>query len=126
MTYNAGIADHSYFRASIKSMLRERICIKPYVREDTTSIVPNSVDEDLNLGPENFLTLQQDRRWAEPSKSALGPHAPSPMRPRQEIDGDVVKRTIVGQPKLFHETLQSKMAKEQNRGLAAHHGSGAS
>jgi hypothetical protein len=56
-----GARDNSRMR---DSLMKDRVCIKPYLREDTTTIVPNSVDEDLNLGAEKFLTLQQDRKWA--------------------------------------------------------------
>jgi len=92
------------------SQTKDRICLKPYIREDTTAIIPNSVDEDLNLGPDKFLSLQQERRWAQPSKSAFGVQDPSPMRPRQDHEGEVVKRTIVGPSRIFNEVMQSKMA----------------
>ena len=55
ISFNDGIpaiGDNTNLRSSLKSMMRDRICIRPYVREDTTTIVPNTVDEDLNMGPE--------------------------------------------------------------------------
>ena len=34
-----------------------KVCLRPYTREHLTDIVPNSLDEDLALGPDRFLTL---------------------------------------------------------------------
>ena len=40
-----------------------RVCIKPYIREDLNQVVPNSLDEDLDLGPDQFLTIHSNRKW---------------------------------------------------------------
>ena len=96
-------------------MHRERVCIKPFNRVDTTQIVPNSVDEDLALGPDRFLTIDSTRKWMNnPSKAKLtGPNQPAPMTPLQDQEGEVLKRTICGTKNFFTDALRTKMGKDK-------------
>ena len=79
--------ERKQLRSMLRSIHKDRVCIKPYKREDTKQIVPNSLDEDINLGPEKFLTLQEDRRWAGGTASRL--QKSPPMSPVQDLDGMV-------------------------------------
>ncbi len=92
------------------------MCIKPFNRIDTTQIVPNSVDEDLALGPERFLTIDSTRKWINnPSKAKLaaGPNQPAAMNPMQDQEGEVLKRTICGTKNFFTDALRTKMGKDK-------------
>lgn len=100
--------------------VKERIAIKPYVRTNPLAVIPNSLDEDLNLGPDNFLSIQDDRKWVStPMRggkvgSVLG-IAGAPMSPMidEEETGDVIKRTVVGGKKEFMESIKVSMAQNQ-------------
>lgn len=96
-------------------MHRERVCIKPFNRVDTTQIVPNSVDEDLALGPDRFLTVDSTRKWINNSSKAklAGPNQPAPMTPMQDQEGEVLKRTICGTKNFFTDALRTKMGKDK-------------
>lgn len=99
----------------VRTVHRERVCIKPFNRIDTTQLVPNSLDEDLALGPERFLTIDSTRKWLNnPSKASIaGPNQPVPMTPLQDQEGEVLKRTICGTKNFFTEMLRTKMGKEK-------------
>ena len=50
---------------AFEGLKKERVFMKPYLREDMGAVVPNSLDEDLQMGPEQFLApLKSDREWA--------------------------------------------------------------
>lgn len=37
---------------AFEGLKKERVFMKPYLREDMGAVVPNSLDEDLQMGPE--------------------------------------------------------------------------
>lgn len=87
-----------------------KVCLRPYTRENLTDIVPNSLDEDLQLGPDRFLTLQSDRKWlATPLQTAMR----APMSPLRDPTGEILKRTVLGEKAVFAESFGKKSSMQQ-------------
>jgi len=74
-------------------------------------VIPNSLDEDLELGPDKFLTIQSGRKWfSSPSKTSVNKlnqehqaerSKPAPMTLQHDEEGEVLKRTILGSKTYF-------------------------
>jgi len=76
------------------------MCLKSYERFDPTSMIPNSLDEDMFEGVDAFMSIKKNVEMNLGSKDL--------MKPRIDISGQVLNRSVLGPTEYYSEIYQKK------------------
>ncbi|CDW71195.1 UNKNOWN [Stylonychia lemnae] len=83
-----------------QSSKRSFVCLKAYERFDPTTMIPNSLDEDLIEGVDAFMNVKKNVEMNLRSKDL--------MKPRVDLSGQVLNRSVLGSTEYYSEIYDRK------------------